>query len=45
MPIPITKPSKMRDGPSFTLRRFHEEVLSYGGLPISLIRWGMGITD
>ena len=22
---------------------FHDEVLSYGGLPVSLIRWGMGI--
>jgi hypothetical protein len=36
---------RVRDGPSFTLRGFHEEVLSYGGLPVSLIRWGMGITD
>lgn len=36
---------RVRDGPRFTLRRFHEEVLGYGGLPVSLIRWGMGITD
>jgi uncharacterized protein (DUF885 family) len=25
------------------MRGFHDEVLSYGGLPVSLIRWGMGI--
>ena len=35
--------ARVRDGPSFTLRRFHEEVLAYGGLPLSLIRWGMGM--
>jgi uncharacterized protein (DUF885 family) len=28
-------------GPAFSLRGFHDEVLSYGGLPVSLIRWGM----
>ncbi len=28
---------------AFTMRGFHDEVLSYGGLPVSLIRWGMGI--
>jgi hypothetical protein len=28
--------------PFFSLRPFHDEVLSYGGLPIPLIRWGMG---
>ena len=41
----LSEEARVRDGPSFTLRRFHEEVLSYGGLPVSLIRWGMGITD
>ena len=25
------------------LREFHDRVLSYGGLPVSLIRWGMGL--
>lgn len=30
-------------GDRFDLRAFHDEVLSYGGLPVSLIRWGMGI--
>lgn len=32
-----------RDRPFFSLRPFHDEVLSYGGLPIPLIRWGMGV--
>lgn len=41
----LREDARVRDGPSFTLRKFHEEVLSYGGLPVSLIRWGMGITD
>ena len=30
-------------GGEHSLRRFHEEVLSYGGLPVSLIRWGLGL--
>ncbi len=30
-------------GAELSLRAFHDEVLSYGGLPVSLIRWGMGI--
>ena len=34
---------RKRDGADFSLRRFHDEVLSYGGLPVSLIRWGMGL--
>ncbi|MEP6690308.1 MAG: DUF885 family protein [Gemmatimonadaceae bacterium] len=28
-------------GPSFELRRFHDEYLSYGALPPALARWGM----
>jgi len=30
-------------GPSVPIRQFHDAVLGYGGLPISLIRWGMGL--
>jgi hypothetical protein len=30
-------------GAAFTLRAFHDAVLSYGGLPITLIRWGLGL--
>lgn len=32
-------------GGSYSLREFHERVLSYGGLPVSLIRWGMGLEE
>jgi hypothetical protein len=32
-------------GSSFTLDEFHEEVFSYGGIPVPLIRWGMGLDD
>lgn len=32
-------------GADFTLRGFHEAVLAYGGLPVSLMRWGMGLPD
>lgn len=30
-------------GDRFTLLDFHRELLQYGGLPIPLIRWGMGL--
>lgn len=30
-------------GPQAPLRAFHDATLSYGGLPVSLIRWGMGL--
>jgi len=32
-------------GYSFTLDAFHDEVLGYGGIPVPLIRWGMGLDD
>ena len=40
---------KLRDdyraarGAAFSLRGFHDGVLGYGGLPVTLIRWGMGL--
>ena len=34
-----------RAGSDFSLSRFHSEVLAYGGLPVSLIRWGMGLEE
>jgi uncharacterized protein (DUF885 family) len=30
-------------GDQFTLRGFHDAVLRYGGLPVTLIRWGLGL--
>ena len=32
-------------GAGFTLRGFHDAVLSYGGLPVTLMRWGMGLGE
>jgi hypothetical protein len=34
-----------KNGGDLPMRRFHDELLSYGGLPISLARWGMGLSD
>lgn len=36
---------RARAGASFSLRAFHDELLGYGALPVSLIRWGMGLSD
>ncbi len=32
-------------GKAFTLRRFHDALLRYGGLPVTLIRWGLGLNE
>jgi uncharacterized protein (DUF885 family) len=32
-------------GPAFSLRAFHDAILPYGGLPVSLIRWGLGLSE
>ena len=32
-------------GNSFTLRGFHDAILPYGGLPVALIRWGLGLGE
>ncbi len=32
-------------GSDYSLRGFHDAVLSYGGLPVSLMRWGMGLDE
>ncbi len=34
-----------REGSEYSLRKFHDEVLSYGGLPVSLMQWGMGLNN
>ncbi len=36
---------RARVGPDAPLRSFHDALLSYGGLPVSLIRWGMELDD
>jgi len=30
-------------GGDYSARRFHDAVLGYGGLPVSLMRWGLGL--
>ena len=32
-------------GDDFSLRAFHDAVLPYGGLPVTLIRWGLGLGE
>jgi len=32
-------------GADYSLRAFHDTLLSYGGLPVTLARWGMGLDD
>jgi len=32
-------------GGAFTLRGFHDAILPYGGLPVTLIRWGLGLGE
>lgn len=32
-------------GKKFTLRMFHDAVLPYGGLPVTLIRWGLDLGE
>jgi uncharacterized protein (DUF885 family) len=34
-----------RAGADFSHRRFHDELLAYGGLPVSLARWGMDLSE
>ncbi len=34
-----------REGRGFQARRFHDEVMGYGGLPVSLASWGMGLAE
>jgi hypothetical protein len=34
-----------REGAAYRPRRFHDEVMGYGGLPVSLASWGMGLAE
>jgi uncharacterized protein (DUF885 family) len=34
-----------REGPGGTMRGFHDALMRYGGLPVSLARWGIGVTS
>ena len=34
-----------RAGGDFNPRRFHDELLGYGGIPVALARWGMDLVE
>ena len=34
-----------REGARYRARRFHDELMGYGGLPVSLASWGMGLAE
>jgi len=36
---------QQRDSSGYSARRFHDEVMSYGGLPVTLARWGMDLEE
>jgi uncharacterized protein (DUF885 family) len=36
---------RRREGERYQARRFHDEVMQYGGLPVSLAGWGMGLAE
>jgi uncharacterized protein (DUF885 family) len=36
---------RRRAGPGFSAKRFHDELLGYGGLPVALARWGMDLGE
>jgi uncharacterized protein (DUF885 family) len=34
-----------RHGSGFKVREFHDELMRYGGMPVSLARWGMDLAE
>jgi uncharacterized protein (DUF885 family) len=36
---------RAREGNRYEARSFHDEVMQYGGLPVSLASWGMGLAE
>ena len=36
---------RARQGSTYDLRAFHDAILPYGGLPVTLIRWGLGLGE
>src|SRR5213594_3475817 len=41
--LELRKDFRAARGKAFTLRGFHDALLRYGGLPVTLIRWGLGL--
>jgi Bacterial protein of unknown function (DUF885) len=36
---------RQQHGTGIALRQFHDELMRYGGIPVSLARWGMNLTE
>jgi hypothetical protein len=36
---------RQRNGAGVDLRQFHDELMTYGGMPVSLARWGMDLAE
>src|SRR5256884_6635903 len=43
--LELRKDFRAAQGKAFTLRGFHDALLRYGGLPVTLIRWGLGLNE
>ena len=43
--LELRKDFQTARGTKFTLRAFHDALLRYGGLPVALIRWGLGLNE
>jgi uncharacterized protein (DUF885 family) len=41
--LALREAARARQGAGFSLRDFHDELLTYGRLPIALAGWGMGL--
>jgi hypothetical protein len=39
------KELRERTGAGYQALQFHDQVMKYGGLPVSLARWGMGLAE
>jgi uncharacterized protein (DUF885 family) len=43
--LELRKDFRAARGSGFKLRDFHDALLRYGGLPVTLIRWGLGLNE
>jgi uncharacterized protein (DUF885 family) len=41
--LALREAARARNGADFSLRAFHDELMTYGRLPVALARWGMGL--
>jgi uncharacterized protein (DUF885 family) len=43
--VSLREAYRRRNGSRVNLREFHDELMQYGGLPVSLARWGMDLAE